>query len=232
MARTPERRTGKLVEIFNELLVLGTSLRDAKDLGNPEHLRTRVQRLFQTADEQSKTVGVGAEVQAQAKYAVAAFVDEMITHSSWVHREQWSAKPLQYDFFGDFVAGEGFFTRLETIRRTLPVDTDLLEVYALCLILGFEGQYRFHERERLSGLMADVTKEVQAKRGETPVLSPHGKRPEELLELVKRELPVWVVLTTSAGIVLLVYLVLSGLINNQAAHLLNQLTKILQEPPA
>lgn len=232
MVRTPGRRTDRLVEIFNELLVLGASLRDAKDLGNPEHLRTRLQRFFQAADERSKAGGVGAEVQAQAKYAVAAFVDEMITHSNWAYREQWSAKPLQSEFFGDFVAGEGVFTRLEAIRRTSPVDTDLLEVYALCLILGFEGQYRFHERERLSGIMADVTKEVQAKRGEAPVLSPHGKRPEELLELVKRELPVWVVLTTSAGIVLLVYLVLSSLINDQAVHLLNQLTKILQESPA
>jgi type VI secretion system protein ImpK len=139
---------------------------------------------------------------------------------------------LQYDFFGEYVAGEGFFQHLDTIRRSLPLNAELLEVYGLCLILGFEGQYRIHEREKLRGLIEDVTREVQAKRGDVPVLSPHGERPEELLtELVKRELPVWVVLVTSAGIVLLFYLALLFLISQDAGHVVDQLRKLLQENP-
>jgi type VI secretion system protein ImpK len=97
--------------------------------------------------------------------------------------------------------------------------------------LGFEGQYRIHEREKLRGLIEDVTREVQAKRGDVPALSPNGKRPEELMELVKRELPVWVVLVTSAGIVLLFYLALLFLIRQDAGHVVDQLRKLLQENP-
>ncbi|MEP6935285.1 MAG: type IVB secretion system protein IcmH/DotU, partial [Nitrospirota bacterium] len=180
---------------------------------------------------QGKSVGIHSDAYTQARYAVTAYIDEMIISSRWTNREQWSARPLQYDFFKEYVAGEGFFQHLDTIRRSLPLNADLLEVYGLCLILGFEGQYRLHEREKLRGLIEDVTREVQAKRGDVPALSPNGKRPEELMELVKRELPVWVVLVTSAGIVVLFYLALLFLIREDAGHVVDQLRTLLQENP-
>ncbi len=222
---------GRLAEVFGDLLILGTYLKDAKDLGSPDHLRTRLHHLFRVAEELGKSVGIHSDAYAQARYAVTAYIDEMIISSRWANRDQWSARPLQYDFFGEYVAGEGFFQHLDTIRRSHPLNADLLEVYGLCLILGFEGQYRIHEREKLRGLIEDVTREVQAKRGDVPALSPNGKRPEELIELVKRELPVWVVLATSAGIVLLFYLALLFLIRQDAGHVVDQLRKLLQENP-
>jgi len=231
-AMTTGERVGKIADVFSDLLVLGTYLKDSKDIGSPDHLRTRLHHLFQEADERAKEQGVSSEAQGFARYAVAAYIDEMIVNSRWTQRELWAARPLQYDFFGEFVAGEGFFKRMDTIRRSLPLNADLLEVYSLCLILGFEGQYRIHDRERLRGLIEDVAREVQAKRGEAPLLSPHGKRPEEFMELVKRDLPAWVVLVTSAGIVMLVYLALTFLINQDAADVLDQLRKLLQESPA
>ena len=226
-----EPRRGNIVDVVSDLLVLGTYLKDTKDLGSPDHLRTRLHHLFHQADETAKAGGIASDTLTHARYAVAAYLDEMIINSRWTHREQWSAKPLQYDLFGEYVAGEGFFKRLETIRRSLPLNIELLEVYVLCLIFGFEGQYRVHERERLRGLIDDVTREVQAKRGDVPILSPRGTRPEELMELVKRELPVWVVLATSAGIVLLVYVALSFLITQDVGSVLDQLKKLLQESP-
>ena len=232
MANASGTKSGRLAEVFGDLLVLGTYLKDAKDLGSPEHLRTRLHHLFRVAEDQGKSAGIHSDAYTQARYAVTAYIDEMIISSRWANRDQWSARPLQYDFFGEYVAGEGFFQHLDTIRRSLPLNAELLEVYGLCLILGFEGQYRIHEREKLRGLIEDVTREVQAKRGDVPVLSPHGERPEELLtELVKRELPVWVVLVTSAGIVLLFYLALLFLISQDAGHVVDQLRKLLQENP-
>src|ERR1043165_3272728 len=231
MASTSGTKSGKLAEVFGDLLVLGTYLKDAKDLGSPDHLRTRLHHLFRVAEEQGKSAGIHSDAYNQARYAVTAYIDEMIISSRWADREQWSARPLQYDFFNEYVAGEGFFQRLDIIRRSMPLNADLLEVYGLCLILGFEGQYRIHEREKLRGLIEDVTREVQAKRGDVPSLSPHGKRPEELMELVKRDLPGWVVLVTSAGIVFLFFLALYFLISQDAGHVADQLRKLLQENP-
>ncbi len=227
-----EERIKRIAEAFNDLLVLGAYLKETRDLGSPDHLRTRLHHMFQQAEDTARRYGIPADTITHARYAVAAYIDEMIINSRWAQREQWASRPLQYDLFGEFVAGEGFFKRLDSIRRGVPVDYNLLEVYGLCLIFGFEGQYRLHERERLRGLIEDLTREVQAKRGDALELSPRGRRPEELMELVKRDVPAWVVVATSAGIVLLFYLGLTFLVNQDVGQVLDQLKKLLQESAA
>lgn len=220
---------GRLAEIYGDLLVLGAYIRDTKELGAIEQVRARLHRLFQTAEEQGRSAGIPQDTLTQAQYAVAAYMDEMVINSRWSLREHWASKPLQYDFFGEFVAGEGFYKRLDVVRNTLPVNVELLEVFALCLIFGFEGQYRLHDREMLKGVLQDVTREIQAKRGEAALLSPRGRRPDELMEVVKRELPAWAILVTSAGLVLLFYLALSFLSSQDAGHVVEQLRRLMQE---
>lgn len=229
MAIVQAEKTSSLSEVFNDLLVLGVQLREATNPGTVESLRARLHQLFQSADEQGRAAGFTQEALGQARYAVAAFIDEMLINSRWTHKDEWAARPLQYDFFGEFVAGEGFFKRLEQIRGGIPVNADLLELYTYCLMLGFEGQYKLENREKLRGLIEDLTRQVQGKRGEIPPLSPKGRRPEELLEMVKRELPVWVIVVTSVSLVLVFYLGLSFLIGQDASYVDNELKRLLQE---
>lgn len=227
---TADRRTGVLVDIFSELLTIGAcvaSRRDAKDLGNPEHIRSRILTMFTTAEHQSKSSGVEAGVFEQAKFAVAAFLDEKIMSTSWGHRAQQAAeRRFQYAFFKTALAGSEFFERLETIRRVSPRNSDLLEVYALCLTLGFSGKYSDYDQEQLSRLIEEVTAEVQPKRGERSILSPHGQRPQEWIDAAQRGLPVWAVGVIGVAIPLLVYSVLEYFMQGQVTDLLNQLTQI------
>lgn len=229
MPTVPAEKTSSPSEVFNDLLVLGVQLRDATNPGSAESLRARLHQLFQSAEERGRAAGLSQETLGQARYAVAAFIDEMLINSRWPNKDEWAARPLQYDFFGEFVAGEGFFKRLDHIRGGIPVNADLLELYAYCLMLGFEGQYKLQDREKLRGLVEDLTRQIQGKRGEIPPLSPQGRRPEELLEMVKRELPVWVIVVTSASLVLLFYLGLSFLIGQDASYVDNELKRLLQE---
>lgn len=216
-------------DIFSDLLVVGSSIRNAGNLGSPDVLRTKLHKLFQAAEEDGKSAGIRHDALMDGKYALTAFIDEMIINSNWQLKAQWASRPLQYDFFGEFVAGEGFFKRLDNIRSAMPMNADLLEVFALCMILGFEGQYKLDDPDRLKGLIEDVTREVQGKRGEFPELSPHGERPEELLDIVKRELPVWVILVISLGIVFFFYLALSLLMTHDAVNVVEELNRLLQE---
>jgi type VI secretion system protein ImpK len=229
MATVAIERTSSPTEVFNDLLVLGAQLRDANNPGSVESLRTRLQQLFQAAEDRGRAAGLSLDTMTNARYAVAAYLDEMLINSRWTHKDEWAARPLQYEFFGEFTAGEGFFKRLEHIRGTIPVSADLLELYAYCLMLGFEGQYKLENREKLRGLIEDLTRQIQGKRGEIPPLSPKGRRPEELLELVKRELPVWVIIVTSASLVLLFYIGLSFLVGQDAAYVDQELKRLLQE---
>jgi type VI secretion system protein ImpK len=229
MAAVTVDKSTSLIDVFNDLLVLGAQLRDVPNPGSVESVRARLQQLFQATEERGRSVGLSPDTLTQARYAVAAFLDEMLINSRWPHKDEWAARPLQYELFGEFTAGEGFFKRLESIRGGIPVNADLLELYTYCLMLGFEGQYKLQDRDKLRGLIEDLTRQIQGKRGEIPPLSPKGRRPEELLELVKRELPVWVIVATSASLVLLFYLGLSFLVGQDAAYVDQELRRLLQE---
>ena len=229
MTITTTTSSRSLTDIFGDLFVVGSYVRDAGNLGSPDALRTRLHQLFQAAEERGKQADIPHDVLVEARYAVMAFIDEMVINSRWSQKAQWTSRPLQYDFFGEFIAGEGFFKRLDSLRSAMPVNADLLEVFALCMILGFEGQYKLQDRDKLKGLIEDVTREIQAKRGELPALSPHGQRPEELLDMVKRELPAWVVLVISLGIVFFFYLTLSILMTHDAENVVNELKRLVQE---
>ena len=64
-----------------------------------------------------------------AKYALAAFVDEAVMCSRWPGRTAWMSRPLQLEMFGDHVAGEGFFERLAQLRQGGEANLDLIELY-------------------------------------------------------------------------------------------------------
>ena len=102
----------------------------------------------------------------QMKYAMAALVDEIILHSSWEGGTQWLGQPLQLYFFSEHLAGEGFFTRLNILRQDYFNNCDLLEVYYVCLQLGFSGIYRIRGQEYLQGLQVGLYQQILAARAQ------------------------------------------------------------------
>src|SRR5439155_582431 len=52
----------------------------------------------------------------------------------------WRREPLQMHYFGDFLAGEQFFDRLDDLHA--GADADLLSIYFTCLCAGLRGMFR------------------------------------------------------------------------------------------
>lgn len=223
---------GNLADIYADLLILGGQVRNLKKHENPESLRRRIVELFEEADRKGKDAGMASDALLQARYAVAAFLDEMILSSSWQDKDYWSGRPLQYEFFKEHSAGVEFFNRLQAIRRTFPANADVLEIYYLCLLLGFEGQYKLHGVERLKALIEELSRQLQSRRDRMPSLSPHGKRPEELIEAVKQELPSWVAVVSSAALVFFFYIVLSWMIGSDAGDLAEEIDRMAADRPS
>lgn len=76
-----------------------------------------------------------------ARFAVVAWVDEMLLSSQWQDKDGWQKEPLQRLYYQTADAGELFFDRLNAIG---PHQRDVREVYYLCLAMGFKGRY-IHE---------------------------------------------------------------------------------------
>lgn len=95
-----------------------------------------------------------------ARYALVAFVDEMILNSGWSGKEQWQKASLQVEIFKRATAGDEFFDTLLTLTDS---QRPVLEVYFLCLALGFEGKYRDAgpDRQReLRGILESLRRRI------------------------------------------------------------------------
>ena len=107
----------------------------------------------------------------------------------------WMSRSLQLHFFQENLAGEGFFQKLQDMRR----DTrrgDVVRVYYQCLLLGFQGRYGIRGGEiELLRLIDQLRPEVE-KHIEIPDnLSPNGEPPDEpLVRASKRNPFLWIAL--------------------------------------
>jgi type VI secretion system protein ImpK len=103
-----------------------------------EQVRSNLQRLITQSEGCLEKGGFNHEDYNLARFAVFAWVDEVVLSSQWEGRQQWLREQLQRIYYQTADAGELFFERLNTIG---PHQRDVREVYYLCLALGFTGQY-------------------------------------------------------------------------------------------
>ena len=108
-----------------------------------QDFRTSIRAALKAAMEQAKSVGYASEVNQLAFFAVVAFLDESVLKMQNPAFADWAQRPLQEEMFGHNRAGEIFFDHLHTIlvRQDSSDTADCLEVFCLCMLLGFKGKF-------------------------------------------------------------------------------------------
>ncbi len=196
-----------LPELCTEILLSVLRMRTSSDIGDFDTFHSGAQKLFQSFEKQCKDAGLDVDDVNTAKYALAAFMDETVLNSSWPYKDRWADNPLQLDYFGTYLAGEIFYDKLEELRARADSKPYLLEVYYMCLLLGFKGRYGVSGQEKLRGLIANVAGELNRVKPSTPEhFSPHWKIPDGPQLQQSDKLPRWVVLTCWGVVVLAVLL--------------------------
>jgi type VI secretion system protein ImpK len=125
---------------------------------------------------------------------------------------------LQAELFGLNYAGEEFFRRLDDLRRRPQEHVQVLEVYYLCLVLGFKGKYHLDNPEGLRQLIEETKADIlraKERRLHLP-LSPHAIPEEKFGEIVTKNLPAWLVAAAAGAVGVLCFLVLSWMISGAA----------------
>jgi type VI secretion system protein ImpK len=130
-----------LAELAEDIFLLVLGFRDRADSIDYDTLNQGVTALFEEFDKKARSLKFDSDAVVDSKYALAAFVDEAILRSQWAGKEPWADNPLQLQLFETYLAGEGFFEKLEALRTRGESAAEVLEVYYLCLALGFEGKY-------------------------------------------------------------------------------------------
>lgn len=209
-----------LAELAGAIIKLLTDVIDKGFDGDADQLRRRFDDAFTDYERHALRGGAGETEVGAAKYALVALVDETILLSDLAVKDDWLGRPLQLQYFDDFSAGEEFYNKLEALRLARSErSAEVLEVYHLCMSLGFKGKYgdaRGEERRKV--LIEAVAKDVAEARGAGPdqALSPQGLPASEggVLAVSGRSLPIWVV-PLAVAVVILASLVVTGLISDR-----------------
>jgi type VI secretion system protein ImpK len=90
-------------------------------------------------DEAEARLGFGSEWEL-AKYALVSWVDEMLVETDWEGREWWGNNVLEIELFNSRERNETFFIKAR--KASTITGRDALEVFYVCVILGFRGLYQ------------------------------------------------------------------------------------------
>lgn len=110
---------------------------------NAQSFRTSIRAALKTAMEQAKALGYSSDVNQLAFFAVVALLDESVLKLQSPAFAEWAQRPLQEEMFGHNRAGEVFFEHLRGLlaKQDSQEIADCLEVFCLCMLLGFNGKY-------------------------------------------------------------------------------------------
>lgn len=202
-AASPDQR---LSDVFAPCFTLILKLRAADDFGAEEMLRRRIKDLLERTERDALGSGVAPDAIQSAKFAIVAFLDETILSSNWAQKDVWMNTPIQLELYDRFDAGEVFFDRLHRLLDDPRVHAEVLEVYFLCMALGFKGQYQLHEQEQLRALIETTQEKLsQVPKLQHDALAPHGAPRGQVATEVKSKMPPWVVAAAAALIGFLIY---------------------------
>jgi type VI secretion system protein ImpK len=175
----PQRR-GQLALSLQEAFTVAVRLRSNRQVAaDAQSFRAHIKQLLAGADRDARGAGYDGASVKLAVYAFIAFLDESVLNSSQPMFAEWPRQPLQEEVFGDHMAGETFFRYLQELlgRQDSEETADILEVFQLCMLLGFRGRYAAQPGE-LNALMSQVQSKISRIRGESRRLSPTWPLPE------------------------------------------------------
>jgi type VI secretion system protein ImpK len=161
----------------------------------PALVHERLREFVETMRTRAREEKLSTQDADDLAYAIVALADEIAMGKPEPMRGYWMGQPLQLAFFNETLAGEGFFTRLQALRRDSRRG-DVLRVYYLCLLLGFQGKYSIRGGDlELMKLIDSLRPEVERRMEVPRKLSPAGEAPDEPLVRSSNRNPfLWVAL--------------------------------------
>jgi type VI secretion system protein ImpK len=177
------QRLENLAQVFQELLTAIERLRsDRQTVNDAQLFRRQILDSTKAAVQRARAqVGYAAEDIRMATLAVIGMLDETILKLQNPVFGDWSRQPLQEELFGTHTAGEVFFENLRALlNRENSADlADVLEVYYLCLLLGYRGRYSLGGSADLEAVMAATARKIRHIRGGfsglSPAFNPHAE---------------------------------------------------------
>ena len=106
-----------------------------------------------------------------------------------------------------------------------------LEVFHMCLLLGFQGRYLMDGVEKLNYLTARLGDEIAHIKGKSAAFAPHAERPDRIINKLRNDLPLWIFCSVFLLICALGYVGLRGWLDKTTQSQLKGYSSVVKLAP-
>lgn len=174
-------------------------------------LRPKCAKLLAEFEKRAERYRFNHKIVRVSKFALASFIDETVLTNNFPLKEEWERNPLQLEYFGEQLAGNKFFEKLNAMLRQIKDTADAVEIYYVCMLLGFKGRYAVYEQDKFLSIMQETANALIKVGKIVPTeLSPHWLANDQPEPPPKRGMPIWAKISAFGGLALavIIYLVM------------------------
>ena len=95
-----------------------------------------------------------------AKYALVAWIDEVLIDAPWTHRQWWENHALEVEVFNTRDREKEFYLKAKEAAKITRKDA--LEVFYVAVVLGFRGVYRNAEDASMLSELFDLPPDLES----------------------------------------------------------------------
>jgi len=219
-----DKTDNPLLAACAELFFLIAQLRHSEAM--PDDFRQHVMGCFAKFEQDAQSQQMPSEDIDQAKYALMALIDEVILHANFSCRAEWMQQTLQMEFHGEHLAGEHFFKHLAQCRLNATKHIQVIEVFYVCLQLGFRGGYRHKDAALLNTFKAELYSQIELIRGAASATAlAGGLCQKNSVSEVIRTIPIKMIAAAACMALLLIYVIYIAAIHATSTHVRRVITQ-------
>jgi type VI secretion system protein ImpK len=212
-----EERTSRRSQSVNDMSSFASPIFDlilrlkAGIVAPSNNLRPKVAGLLKDFEDRSNRYRFDSKIVQVSKFALASFVDETILTNNFPLKDEWEKYPLQLEYFGEQLAGNKFFDKLQAMLKQIETTQDAVEIYYICMLLGFKGRYAVYEHDKLMSILQSTANAlVKVGKITNAELSPNWLANDQPKPAEKLGMPTWAKVSAFAGIglAIVIYLVM------------------------
>jgi type VI secretion system protein ImpK len=103
-----------------------------------ESERKQIMGLLAEADQKAGSAGQLAHDYDLARHALVYWIDEVLINSTWRSALEWRQQILEWELYEERLRADRFYEKAHQAEAL--ANTDALEVFYLCVALGFRGR--------------------------------------------------------------------------------------------
>lgn len=223
-----------LVTAATPILSLVVRVRDLAQHRDVESLRERVIGEMRRFEAAATRAGLTAGQIRNAGYALCATIDDVVLNTPWGSQSVWAHRSMVSTIQKETWGGERFFDLLDQMAEQPGRHIRELELFYLCLSLGFEGKYRVMPRghSELGRLRDRLYRLIRKERGDSGRdLSGRWQGVAERFRPPEAMVPLWVPAGMIAALLVALFVWFAYSLGEQSDAAYGRLAKLLPDRP-